>query len=278
MKRLTILAMIAALITSACRKDIHLNLQNASGLLVVEGNVTDQPGPYVVQLSRTVTFYDKDTVVPVSGAAISITDNAGSYDSLTEQAPGYYTTTALSGTVGRTYHMHARVDGKDYDATGTMQPPVAIDSIGISGSFFSNSPRAFIQFSDPAGVINYYRTILYLHEHVDSGAVGTQHTRQHRVAVVSDRLSDGLTIQSTVRADYGIDVGDTLQVELDAIEKPVYDYWYTVNNSTTSSQTAAPANPPSNISNGALGYFSAHSATYSRHIIYDGSLHFHRID
>lgn len=278
MKRLTLLAMIAALITSACRKDIHLNLQNASGMLVIEGNVSDQPGPYVVQLSRTVTFYDKDTTIPVSGAAISITDDAGGYDSLTEQAPGYYYTTALSGTVGRTYHMHARVDGKDYEATSTMSPPVPVDSIGINGTLFSNSPRGFIQFSDPAGVLNYYRTVLYLYEHVDSGQVGTQHTRQHKVAVVSDRLSDGLTIQANVRADYSISRGDTLRVELDAIDKPVYDYWYTVNNSTTSSNTAAPANPPSNISNGALGYFSAQSQTYSRRIIYDGNLRFHRID
>lgn len=270
--------MIAALITSACRKDIHLNLQDASGLLVIEGNVNDQPGPYLVQLSRTATFYDKDTVVPVSGAAVSITDNAGHYDSLVEMAPGYYYTTTLSGTVGRTYHMHVHTDGKDYDASGTMQPPVLIDSIGINGSLFSNSPRGFIQFKDPAGVANYYRTELYLQEYVPTGAAATQHTRQHKVTVVNDRLNDGLTIQSNVRADYGIDQGDTLQVELDVIEKPIYDYWYTVNNSTTSSNTAAPANPPSNISNGALGYFSAHSSTYSKHIVYDGNLRFHRID
>ncbi len=278
MKRLTILAMIAALITSACRKDIHLNLQNASGLLVVEGNINDQPGPYLIQLSRTVTFYDQDTIVPVSGAAISVTDNAGNYDSLIEVTPGYYYTTSLTGTVGRTYHMHARVDGKDYDATGTMQPAVPIDSIGINGSIFSGNPRGFIQFDDPAGVVNYYRTILYLYQYVDAGATATQHVKQHKVTVLNDRLNDGLTVQSNVRADYGIDQGDTLQVELDVIEKSVYDYWYTVNNSTTSSNTAAPANPPSNISNGALGYFSAHSSTYSKHIVYDGNLQFHRID
>lgn len=278
MKRLTILAMIAALITTACRKDIHLNLQNASGLLVIEGNVNDQPGPYMVQLSKTVTFYDQDTVVPVSGATVTITDDAGGYDSLQEVTPGYYYTTTLSGTVGRTYHMHAHTDGKDYDATGTMQPPVAVDSIGISGSFFSSNPRGFIQFSDPAGIVNYYRTVLYLHQYIDSTTTDFHHTRQHKVAVISDRLSDGLTIQSSVRSDYDIQTGDTLQVRLDAIEKPVYDYWYTLNNSTTSSNTAAPANPPSNISNGALGYFSAHASTFSKHIIYDGNLRFHRID
>ncbi|MBS1684354.1 MAG: DUF4249 domain-containing protein [Bacteroidetes bacterium] len=278
MKRLTILAMIAALITTACRKDIHLNLQNASGLLVIEGNISDQSGPYLVQLSKTVTFYDVDTVVPVSGATVTIADDAGGYDSLRELTPGSYYTTTLSGAVGRTYHMHVHTEGKDYDASSTMQPPVAIDSIGINGSIFSGNPRGFIQFTDPAGIVNYYRTILYLHQYIDSTTTDFHHTRQHKIAVVNDRLNDGLIIQSTVRADYDIEKGDTLQVELDAIEKPVYDYWYTINNSTTSSQTAAPANPPSNISNGALGYFCAYSATYSKHVVYDGNIRFHRID
>ena len=37
----------------------------------------------------------------------------------------------------------------------------------------------------------------------------------------------------------------------------MYDFWNAVQ--ATNPGTAAPANPPSNISNGALGYFSAYS-------------------
>jgi hypothetical protein len=90
MKRLLILAIAAALITTACKKDVHLNLQNGSGLLVIKGNINNQAGPYTVLLSRTVTFYDSNNVVTVSGAGVTIADDAGNKDSLTEVAPGQY--------------------------------------------------------------------------------------------------------------------------------------------------------------------------------------------
>jgi hypothetical protein len=245
-------------------------LQNAAGLLIIEGNISDQPGPYLVQLSRTVTFYDTNTVIPVSGAGIIISDDAGHRDSLIEVSPGHYLTSTILGTVGHTYHLHVSADSKQYEASSTILPPVPIDSIGINSSFFApTTPRGFIMFNDPAGVANYYKSTLLLSQYVDSVHPLTHPRRQTKLVAINDRLTNGIRIQSTLRADYDINPGDTLQAELDAIDKPIYDYWYTLNNSTLSTQTAAPANPPSNISNGALGYFSAYSATYSKHIVFD---------
>jgi hypothetical protein len=71
------------------------------------------------------------------------------------------------------------------------------------------------------------------------------------------KLNDGLTVQSYVSPDFFINLNDTVQMELDAIDRPVYDYFYTLNQSTLNGQSAAPANPVSNFSNNALGYFCA---------------------
>ena len=280
MKRLLILAIAAALITTACKKDVHLNLQNGSGLLVIEGNINDQAGPYTVLLSRTITFYDSNNVVPVSGAGVTLADDAGNKDSLIEVTPGHYQTSTIVGTVGRTYHLHVSAVGKQYYASSKMSPPVGIDSIGVETlSFFGRSQtRPFIEFIDPVGITNYYKCFLYVNQYIAPGTVLIPRPRkQRRVTPINDQLNDGLTIQAFVRADNDINVNDTLQIELDAIDKPLYDYWYTLNSTTLSSQTAAPANPPSNISNGALGYFSAYAATLSHHVVIDPS-GFHRID
>jgi hypothetical protein len=44
------------------------------------------------------------------------------------------------------------------------------------------------------------------------------------------------------------------------IENAVFKYWFSLNQSATgNSQSASPANAVSNISGGALGYFSAHT-------------------
>ncbi|MCW3126192.1 MAG: hypothetical protein JWO03_1850, partial [Bacteroidetes bacterium] len=83
--------------------------------------------------------------------------------------------------------------------------------------------------------------------------------------------------QTYVSPDFFINENDTIQMELDAIDKPVYEYFNTLNESTINSLSAAPANPPSNFSNNALGYFSAYSPTTSHHIVADHT-GFHRID
>src|ERR1035438_947080 len=113
MKRLILLSVISALIAASCTKDIHLNLQNASGLIVIEGFITNDSGPYYVVISKTITFYDTNNLVPVTGAKVIMTDDAGNRDSLTSiYYPGLYLTQSIQGTVGRTYHLSVNVEGK----------------------------------------------------------------------------------------------------------------------------------------------------------------------
>ena len=63
--------------------------------------------------------------------------------------------------------------------------------------------------------------------------------------------------------------GDTVWVDLLSIDKASYDYFNTLNNILTSDRSPtslAPANPNTNLTNGALGYFAAYSVD-SRMII-----------
>ena len=44
-----------------------------------------------------------------------------------------------------------------------------------------------------------------------------------------------------------------------SISKTIYEYYNSLETNTTDGQSASPANPTSNITNGALGYFNAYS-------------------
>lgn len=55
-----------------------------------------------------------------------------------------------------------------------------------------------------------------------------------------------------------IKAGDIITVEMQTIGKDVYDYFFSLDQ-TLSQSVATPANPVSNISGDALGYFSAHN-------------------
>lgn len=262
MKRLLILCIIAGLITAACKKDIHLNLQNGSGLMVIEGNITNLPGPYTVLLSQTVNYYDSSNSAPVSGGKVKISDNAGNTDSLIEVSPGTYHTTFITGVVGRTYHLSVNVNSQQYDAYSTMPPPVSIDSIGVYtfNVFGKKQIIPAIGFLDPAVVLNYYNAYLYFNG-----------KKLNKPNPDNDVGSNGQPIILLLATDSTIKVNDTLYGELDAIDLPIYNYWNSLTTTTLSNGSAAPANPTTNLSNNALGYFSAYSPTFSHTVVIDTS-------
>lgn len=55
MKKLFNLICLLILFAS-CEKEVDLDLNNKSGTLVIEGNITDRPGPYYVRIIRSVPF------------------------------------------------------------------------------------------------------------------------------------------------------------------------------------------------------------------------------
>ena len=86
----------------------------------------------------------------------------------------------------------------------------------------------------------------------------------------NDELTDGRTVNTELlifgddsdtkeeRDKKKIKSGDTLRVDMMCIDQPVYKYWYSLLNSATgANNNATPANPVTNISGDALGYFSA---------------------
>jgi hypothetical protein len=85
-----------------------------------------------------------------------------------------------------------------------------------------------------------------------------------------DRLSDGKYISIALRTDSSyLNTGDLLNVKMFSIDENVYNYFLQLRQSSGTgafNSTASPANPATNISAGALGYFSSHT-TQSQSII-----------
>ena len=57
-------------------------MQDTRRLLVVEGLITDEPGPFRVSLTSSIPVYDEENTVvsyypPVSGAEVQIVDDKG---------------------------------------------------------------------------------------------------------------------------------------------------------------------------------------------------------
>ena len=236
----------------SCEKVIQVDLNSAAPQIVIEGEVTNAPGPYQVKISKTVNFSSGNIFPGVSGASVKITDNTGVSDVLTETSPGVYKTNQVVGTSGNTYTLSVAVEGKQYNAVSTMPAQVNLDSITFERTSFFNNKRIFgvVNFKDPVGLGNYYRFTQSI-----NGVVVPE------PYAMEDRLSDGRNISRPLFTDTTeMKTGDNLLIKMYCIDEANYNYFRTYRLVTTNdNQSASPANPVSNISNGALGYFSAHT-------------------
>ena len=246
MTKYTILLSILLLsVLTACEEVISIDYKTSSSQIVIEGNVYDQAGPYTIKISKSVAMDAPGVYPPVTGATVTISDNAGNAEVLAEKDSGTYKTSNLQGTPGRTYTLTVTTEGQTYTASSTMPLPVEIDTLYSSKMNGSEMHQINVDFIDPADIKNYYRLV----DIVNGKPLGND-------LVTSDELSQGKKIEGTLVYDEeDLKVGDTLTLWLETVDKGVYTYFNTA--SLSNQDSATPANPVSNISNKALGYFNA---------------------
>jgi hypothetical protein len=241
---------------ASCKKIINVDLNNAPSQVVIEGIVNDI-NPGFVTISKSVTFSNDNIFPAVSGASVSIKDDVGNNYTLTESTvtKGTYTNASLIGVSGRTYTMTVVTDGKTYTATSAIPALVNLDSLKPDQIVFGNTLLKVIVpvYTDPAGRGNYYQFV----ESVNSRLI-------KNVNAWYDNVNDGGT--NTRRLIYNdpnedslnIKTGDTVSVEMRCIDKNIFTYMAAL--ADLNGNQTTPSNPVSNISNGALGYFSAHTS------------------
>jgi hypothetical protein len=261
-----IILLLALPLICSCTKVIDLNLGNNTGKLVIEGNITNATGPQTIQLSQNVPVSNTNTYPPVTGATVTVTDQTGKSYPFAESTPGTYTTGTLTGIPGNSYTMTVTSNSKTYKATSPMPTPITLDSLTSKNDEFNSSKHKkniTVHYQDPAGTVNQYRFVMF----VNNVQVKT-------IYAFNDDFNDGRTVSIDLRTDnnsdpdFGIYAGDTVTVEMQCIDKPVYTYWFTLMQQGDNGPGGGvtPADPPSNITPTVLGYFSAHT-TQSKTIV-----------
>lgn len=248
-------ALIAATTFTSCTKVIDANLGQSPDLYVIEGTLADSSYP-IVKISRLIDVDKNNDFPPVLNAVVSITDNHGNSYALVGNSEGIYKTTDTMGTPGDTYNLKVEIDGKIFTASSTMPKKIYIDSLGTREFRFGPEPSLFptIHYTDPVGQGNNYRAILW---HND--------TLRTDIYIEDDKFSDGNSRQATLFSqNFSLKPGDSFTVEMQCIDRNVYDYYYILMEVDGSSGLASPGNPQSNISGGALGFFSAHTSVTMR--------------
>lgn len=151
------LFLFLVVLSDACIDRYDLPEQIVDPKLVVDGSITNQPGPYQVHL---YTAFDVNTFVnnpnPVRNAIVKISDDAGNEETLTEITGGVYQTApdGIQGVIGRRYQISiVTASGEYYSEPQELRDPGTIDDLRYS--FHLNSinqedpskPQHAVQFA-----------------------------------------------------------------------------------------------------------------------------------
>lgn len=244
----------------SCKERIDIALAEDVNKLIIEGEVHDGAGPYYVKLSRSTNFGNSVTFLPHTPLSVIIADNEGNRDSLVKHADGIYKTTTLTGKVGNTYFLTVNDNSGIYRAESRLNSSPEIDSFYFFAFLTADNLNPTIVINEPINEENYYRYF----------------ARKNGKAPEFNYVSDDKLINgskwrfSAFREDWK--KGDTGEIVFLGIDKANFTYWnILVQNQAAVSggnESAAPSNPPTNISGGeVLGYFSAHSRKTKKFIV-----------
>ncbi|HYG38658.1 MAG TPA: DUF4249 domain-containing protein [Cytophagales bacterium] len=185
-----LICMLAVLLfNNSCVTPITLDITEAPDKLVVEGWITDNPGPYEVRLTLTAKYSLGHLGVNegVEGATVSIIDNQGKEAFLEGKGLGFYHTREdeIQGEIGNSYKLRIKIGEKVYESKGeTILKAPEIDNIYYeykdSTIFYDDGFYTYVDFKDQKDQENYYQwSWKRYQERFDCGVVPDDHLVRH---------------------------------------------------------------------------------------------------
>jgi hypothetical protein len=151
-RRVIYIGLFFLLMSAACVD--RLSFENVGEVgadaVVVEGFITDQPGPYEIRISQA---YNIDSTVvrriPVEAGRLFMSDNLGNSEVLKEISDGVYQTdiNGIQGIVGRAYKVRVEfTDGRTYETP--------FDTMRSTG-FIQDISHQLVKYTNRDGVAGY---------------------------------------------------------------------------------------------------------------------------
>lgn len=259
----TLLFFITIVVGTACQKVVVLDLNTAETRLVIEGNVSSNPGqPQTVFISTSGSFYTGEGIVAVDDAIVVIKNDEGLSDTLGMYAPGVYFTYDFFAKENVEYTIEVTHQGEFYTGSEVFPTKKTIDSLSykINEGIFGNglnengdtTYNVYCRFQDPEETLDYYRFLIYLNDSLIQAGFSTYF-------VAADELINGQLYNLEIRGTEAIK-GDLVRVEMQSIGYNTFTYYVGLNDALSGGMGSTPYNPISNLSNDALGYFGAYAS------------------
>ena len=256
-KYILLLFCLNLVLLSSCKKDIEIDYHQVDPIYVVEASVSNMG--MEARISQTNNMDDNSTTSNIDNAVVVVTGSDGSSKTLTYSKNGIYKSSAV-GVPGVEYTIDIQFDGHHFTSSSIMQKMPKMNNFRFIRKKIvtENYQMGELLLQDIPNEENWYFMHIY-RNHLG-----------YRWAVKRDDTNPNGELQQLFTfAREGSDDKDLLQeddwlhIEIRAIDKKSYDYFYSMqimDNTGT--------NPIPNFTGGCLGYFSAYSQ-----ITYDCEFH-----
>lgn len=262
-----------ALIVTSCTEDMDLELEDTAPRLVVDGRISTNKQAHFVRLTSSGDYFKNEEARAISNAQVSI-ENDESTITLIEHDdfPGYYfTPDDYQGQVGVTYKLYISdvdidKDGKkeEYEASSLLNPVAPLDSVRLEYDELYEFWKVLLYAQDPIDTKDFYSFSIAIND-------STISDRYSKLGFVDDKFFDGnyangVWVYTLGEEDDDIELkdGDWVRLTMGGINEDFYKFLEAIEIETGFKAplfSGPPANVPSNISNGALGFFTAYSTS-----------------
>ena len=262
----------AMFVAVSCTEDIDIELDSTYDRLVVYGELTTDTMAHSVMISRSMDYYNPDAPLGISNALVSISWDSNSIDLLeNDSIPGKYETPAtFYGVPNTLYHLsisNVDIDGDGiyevYEAESNLHPINPIDSIRLR-----NWPQ-FEMVSIRLWAQDDISTDFYLIRGKKNGVLVSDSLREWGITDdvgFNGNNTGGIDVVFLNQKNESekLEVGDTVTLEVSNITEEFFVF-LAETQSVTGFQTPlfslTPGNVKGNVSNGAIGFFTAHSVS-----------------
>jgi hypothetical protein len=301
MRRKKIIGLIILLaLGTGCTIEFSPDIVNSEEMLVVEGMITNQNRVNRIRLSKSAQIGMPVDGNPVSGAIVSIIDENGNVNILTESPEGTYSTDSVNfrGRIGGSYSLNIKINDATYETDFIEMKPVPpinslyYEKVAIIASrdsdYIDEGCKIYVDSYDPSGECQFFRW-----DYTETWEYKIPYNVINRVCYVTDR-SEEILIKNTSQysqarvSKYPVvfitNKTDRLKetysilVSQYSINEEEYDFWEKVQNVSRNVGNLYDITPVAIKSNirccddpeqNVLGYFSVSAVTQKRLFVHD---------
>lgn len=254
----------ASLFFTSCEKTIELDIDQTPQRVVIEGYLTDVAEHNYVKVSKTNNFYTTGKTPRVTNATVMVEDSDGNiynfvhYNGQNADSLGlYFPEVPLAGVAGKTYKLSVTTEGMTYTAEDQLLDLVPMDKL----EYRVNEDEK----DDPEDAGRFYEVLLFVKEPKETKDYylfkcyrndSITYANENEVYYADDELIgedlDGIPLPVYYAQN------DRARVEVYSLTRDAFVYYRDLQKLLTNDGGlfgTPPANPRTNISDGALGFF-----------------------